>query len=99
MRKEETACRKVWTAVKRRDAATLLASVGRMRCACRLVRVMRAALVVQRASRAVWKSTSELGFDDGVGRPKFDFHTGRASPASSGCGGRCGTRIGARPAP
>ena len=42
-------------------------------------------------SRAVWKSTSELGYcrDDGlefsrhradaVGRPKFDFHTGRTS--------------------
>ena len=26
-------------------------------------------------SGAVWKSTSELGYD-GVGRPKFDFHTG-----------------------
>ena len=51
MRKEETACRKVWTAVKRRDAATLLASVGRVRCAKRLVAVTRAALVVQRASR------------------------------------------------
>ena len=23
-----------------------------------------------------WRSTSELGFIDGVGRPKFDFHTG-----------------------
>ena len=51
MRKEETQCRKVWTAVKRRDAATLLASVGRVRCAKRLVAVTRAALVVQRASR------------------------------------------------
>ena len=40
--------------------------------------------------RAVWKSTSELGYRprgqrraDGVGRPKFDFHTGsccRAPP-------------------
>ena len=28
--------------------------------------------------RAVWKSTSELGRVDGVGRPKFDFHTGYA---------------------
>ena len=28
-------------------------------------------------SRAVWKSTSELGsFRSYVGRPKFDFHTG-----------------------
>merc|ERR1712138_384969 len=51
MRKEETQCRKVWTAVKRRDAATLLASLGRVRCAKRLVAVTRAALVVQRASR------------------------------------------------
>ena len=51
IRKEETQCRKVWTAVKRRDAATLLASVGRVRCAKRLVAVTRAALVVQRASR------------------------------------------------
>ena len=31
-----------------------------------------------RLSRAVWKSTSELAQYrvDGVGRPKFDFHTG-----------------------
>ena len=28
----------------------------------------------------MWKSTSELGYVDGVGRPKFDFHTG-AAPA------------------
>ena len=27
-------------------------------------------------SRAAWKSTSELGCVDGVGRPKCDFHTG-----------------------
>ena len=28
-------------------------------------------------SRAVWKATSELSYRvDGVGRPKFDFHTG-----------------------
>ena len=30
-------------------------------------------------SQAVWKSTSELRRVDGVGRPKFDFHTGRRS--------------------
>ena len=51
MRKEEAAGRKVWTAIKRHDAASLLASVGRVRCARRLVAVTRAALVVQRASR------------------------------------------------
>ena len=28
----------------------------------------------------MWKSTSELGYVDGVGRPKLDFHTG-AAPA------------------
>ena len=28
----------------------------------------------------MWTSTSELGCVDGVGRPKFDFHTG-AAPA------------------
>ena len=28
-------------------------------------------------SDPVWKSNSELGCVDGVGRPKFDFHAGR----------------------
>ena len=47
---------------------------------------------ILKESYSVWKSTSELGFlpqlfgqcrVDGVGRPKFDFHTGatRTSPA------------------
>ena len=36
-----------------------------------------AARARSRWPRTVWKSTSELGYRiDGVGRPKFDFHTG-----------------------
>jgi hypothetical protein len=33
---------------------------------------------IEEWSPTVWKSTSELGYqrDDGVGRPKFDFHSG-----------------------
>jgi len=34
-------------------------------------------------SQAVWKSTSELRRVDGVGRPKFDFHTGRKNAATA----------------
>lgn len=51
MRKEEASSRKVWTTIRRGEAASLLAAVGRMRCARRLVAVTRAALIVQRASR------------------------------------------------
>ena len=31
----------------------------------------------------MWKSTSELGRVDGVGRPQFDFHAGRQAPAAA----------------
>ena len=35
------------------------------------------------SSAPVWKSTSELGRVDGVGRPKFDFHTGQRRTAAT----------------